>query len=67
METGHQLVNVFDENDKNLRVWSSTLGETSYEIELWEVCKRWDNPIELVVSLAQGNSRVVPIFEIHLD
>lgn len=67
METGHQLVNVFDENEKDLRVWSSTLGETSYEIELWGVCKRWDNPIELAVSWAQGNSRVVPIFEIPLD
>ena len=48
-------------------MWSSTLGETSYEIELWGVCKRWDNPIELTVSWAQGNARVVPIFEIPLD
>ena len=66
-DSSQSLVNVFDENEKDLRVWSSTLGETKHEIELWGVCKRWDDPIELTVSWARGNGRVVPIFEIPLD
>ncbi|MBR2240035.1 MAG: leucine-rich repeat protein [Bacilli bacterium] len=66
-DSSQSLTNVFDENRENLRVWSSTLGEAFYEIKLWGVCRRWDDPIELTVSWAQGNGRVVPIFEIPLD
>lgn len=66
-DSSQSLVNVFDENMRNLRVWSSTLGEAFYEIRLWGVCKRWDDPIELTVGWPQGNGRVVPIFEIPLD
>lgn len=66
-DDSQSLTNIFNEQVSNLRVWSSTLGEAFYEIELWAVGKRWDNPLELQVLWSSGSSIVVPIFEIPLD